>query len=131
MDSRENESCVNWASAMEAVRGDHDLLLELIDAFLKDSPLQLEALRVAIRDGDFPTARRAAHTLKGNSRYFGANALVAVALELEEQARREAVTNPEELLEKLAGMLENLTSSLLDYLKLEGSKVNVNDHDRR
>lgn len=115
---------------MEAVGGDHDLLLELVDAFVKDSPLQLASLRDAIRDGDLPTARRAAHTLKGNSRYFGANSLVEVALALEEQARQGTLTNTQELLEKLTGMLENLTSSLLDYLKLEGKKANVNDHDR-
>jgi len=116
---------------MEAVGGDHDLLLELIDAFVKDAPMQLDSLRAAILAGDMATTRRAAHTLKGNSRYFGAHSVVDVALELEEQARQGTLTNPQELLDKLSGMLQNLTSSLLDYLKVEVIKINVNDYDRR
>ena len=55
-----------------SVGGDEEFLGELIDDFLGDAPNQLEALRHAVATGDAETARRAAHTLKGNGRTFGA-----------------------------------------------------------
>ena len=70
----------------ESVGDDPEFLAELIDDFLADAPAQLEALRHAATAGDATSAIRAAHTLKGNSRTFGAGELAATCQEAEAAA---------------------------------------------
>src|SRR5687767_1921348 len=70
----------------ESVGDDPEFLAELIDDFLADAPAQLEALRHAAIAGDATSAIRAAHTLKGNSRTFGAGELAATCQEAEAAA---------------------------------------------
>lgn len=70
----------------ESVGGDSEFLAELIDELLADAPAQLAALREAASSGDAEQARRAAHTLKGNGRTFGAGALAALCQEAETAA---------------------------------------------
>ncbi|MBK7995733.1 MAG: response regulator [Blastocatellia bacterium] len=47
------------------VPGEPNLLLELIDMFVKDAPKKLDILRNALQQSDFVEVRRVAHTLKG------------------------------------------------------------------
>ncbi|MGZ8795145.1 MAG: Hpt domain-containing protein [Gaiellaceae bacterium] len=70
----------------ESVGDDPKFLAELVDEFLQDAPTQLESLRGAATSGDAPVAGRAAHTLKGNSRTFGAIALASLCQEAETAA---------------------------------------------
>jgi HPt (histidine-containing phosphotransfer) domain-containing protein len=79
-----NEAVV--AELLESVGGDTEFLAELIDDFLADAPAQLEALREAATSGDAVGARRAAHTLKGNARTFGAVRLASLCEETEAAA---------------------------------------------
>jgi len=74
------------AELRESVGDDPEFLAELIDEFLADAPTQLGSLRDAAASGDATTARRAAHTLKGNSRTFGAADLGALCQEAEAAA---------------------------------------------
>jgi len=53
---------------------------------LADAPGQLATLRDAATSGDAEAARRAAHTLKGNGRTFGATALASLCQEAEAAA---------------------------------------------
>ena len=66
--------------------GDQEFVSELIDELLDDAPRQLRALREAAAAGDEETARRAAHTLKGNARTFGATELSSLCQEAEAAA---------------------------------------------
>ena len=70
----------------ESVGDDPEFLAELIGDFIADAPAQLESLREAAGSGDAATARRAAHTLKGNSRTFGAGELASLCQEAEAAA---------------------------------------------
>ena len=70
----------------ESVGDDPEFLAELVDDFLADAPAQLESLREAATSGDAAGARRAAHTLKGNSRTFGAGELASLCQEAETAA---------------------------------------------
>jgi HPt (histidine-containing phosphotransfer) domain-containing protein len=70
----------------QSVGGDEQFLADLIGDFLADAPAQLESLRDAAGAGDASRARRAAHTLKGNSRTFGATELAALCQEVESAA---------------------------------------------
>jgi HPt (histidine-containing phosphotransfer) domain-containing protein len=69
-----------------SVGDDPEFVSELISDFLADAPAQLESLRHAATSGDATSARRAAHTLKGNSRTFGARALASLCQEAEAAA---------------------------------------------
>lgn len=60
-----------------------EVLLELIDAYLDDSPKLLDEARRAIAAGDVDGATRAAHSLKSTSQTLGLMALGEVAAELE------------------------------------------------
>jgi HPt (histidine-containing phosphotransfer) domain-containing protein len=66
--------------------GDQEFFAELVDELLEDAPRQLASLRASAAAGDADAARRAAHTLKGNGRTFGAPELSALAQELEAAA---------------------------------------------
>jgi len=70
----------------ESVGDDPEFLAELIDDFLADAPGQLESLRKAVTSGDATGATRAAHTLKGISRTFGAGELATLCQEAEAAA---------------------------------------------
>jgi HPt (histidine-containing phosphotransfer) domain-containing protein len=70
----------------ESVGDDPEFLAELIGDFVADAPTQLGSLREAATSGDATGARRAAHTLKGNSRTFGAGELASLCQEAEAAA---------------------------------------------
>ena len=70
----------------ESVGDDPVFLAELVDELLQDAPAQLESLRGAATSGDATGARRAAHTLKGNGRTFGARELASLCQEAEAAA---------------------------------------------
>jgi HPt (histidine-containing phosphotransfer) domain-containing protein len=58
---------------------------ELIDTFLEEAPPMLAGLREALAAASAEAFRRAAHSLKSNATTFGAQALAAMARELELQ----------------------------------------------
>ena len=62
---------IDWGVALASVQGDEDLLREIIEAFLEEAPKQVAALDQGMAAGDAVVVRRAAHTIKGASRYFG------------------------------------------------------------
>ena len=107
---------VDWAVALDSVGGDADLLREVVDAFLAEAPRQLLAAENAIRDGDHVTLRRAAHTLKGNARYFGAQEVFDLASELEGLAEKQQLAGAQEIRAKLVEGMARLTPILLDYM---------------
>lgn len=67
----------------ESVGDDPGFVAELVDELLQDAPAQLESLRAAAASGDATAAGRAAHTLKGNGRTFGARELASLCQEAE------------------------------------------------
>lgn len=72
---------------LDMTGGDPDFLAELIDTFVEDGSVQLEALRVAVEAGDAAAAMRPAHSLKSNSASMGAERLADLCRALEADAR--------------------------------------------
>jgi HPt (histidine-containing phosphotransfer) domain-containing protein len=70
----------------QSIGDDPEFFAELVDDFLADAPTQLQSLRDTATSGDAIGARRAAHTLKGNSRTFGATELASLCQEAEAAA---------------------------------------------
>ncbi len=77
----------NKAEALGRIGGDEELLRELCQIFLEESPKLLEKLRQAVTAGDADAVMRAAHSLKGESSYLGAGGTSQAARQLEEMGR--------------------------------------------
>lgn len=73
-------------SQLAAELGD-DAAVELIQAFLADTPDRLAEVRSLAGGPDQVTLRRVAHSLKGSAALFGAFELETAARRLEETAR--------------------------------------------
>jgi two-component system, sensor histidine kinase and response regulator len=77
---------VSWgkAEALDRLGGDEDLLRELCQIFLEESPKLMQTLREAIASSDPQGVNHAAHSLKGELGYLGAAGAVQAARQLEE-----------------------------------------------
>ena len=80
--------------------GEPDLVAELIDLYLGDSPQWVEAMRAAAAADDPAALKRAAHTLKGSSGSLGVRQ-VAETCGLLELSGRGSAARVEELLQEL------------------------------
>ena len=65
---------------------DPEFFSDLIDQFLNDVPENIEGMQRSAQDNDRQTLTIKAHTLKGSSRTFGANALANLCSSLESEA---------------------------------------------
>lgn len=77
-------------SALEAYReimGEETdaFIAEIIDTYLSNAPLLLNAMQESLAQADTKSLIRAAHTLKSNSATVGATTLAALAAEIEQQ----------------------------------------------
>jgi CheY-like chemotaxis protein/HPt (histidine-containing phosphotransfer) domain-containing protein len=71
------------AGLMQRLLDDDQLMQLVLASFLKDIPLQIQALKDFLEAGDTVGAGRQAHTIKGASANISAEALRAIAAEME------------------------------------------------
>jgi two-component system sensor histidine kinase/response regulator len=102
------------AEALERLGGDEDLLRELCQIFLEESPKLVQKLREAIADADPEAVIRAAHSLKGELGYLGAPGAAQAARELEEMGHKKNLSRATELLTLLERELTGLHLALKD-----------------
>ena len=81
------EKHLNVADALVRLDGDRELLEEIWDAYLEDTPKQMEILRHALDDGDMKLAERQAHSIKSASGSIGANNLREIASRAEQAGK--------------------------------------------
>ena len=79
---------------LDMTGGDLEFLDELVDTYLEDTPVQLDAMRAAAASGSVEELVRPAHSLKTNSANMGADSLAAMCRELEQGARSGSVVDP-------------------------------------
>ena len=108
-------SLVDWKTALETVQGDQELLLHLIDAVAEECPQLMEQLEQAIRDLDFSVIQRAAHTIKGSIRIFGATTIETVTEELERKAQIESSDSLTTKFEELQHLMNQTLHELNSY----------------
>jgi two-component system, sensor histidine kinase and response regulator len=82
-----SSSRFDFASALERVDGDRDLLAEIVGMFAAACPGNLGEIRQALEAGDAHLLERLAHTIKGAALSVGAVSVSAAALAMETQAR--------------------------------------------
>lgn len=74
----------DYADFLARIDGDHDLLREVIEIFLEDTPRLLSDFYTAVAQDDLVAAERAAHTLKGAAANISACRLYAVSQEAQQ-----------------------------------------------
>lgn len=108
---------VAWdkVGALERLGGDEDLLRELCQIFLDESPKLLQKLKQAIANGESDSVMRAAHSLKGELGYLGATKAVQAARVLEGMGHEKDLCRAAEVLAVLDKEFAGL------HLTLKGS----------
>ncbi len=89
-----------------------DFVVELVESFLEDAPLGLQALRVAVAGGDAVGFRRQAHSLKSNGVTFGATAFADEARALEQTPLAELGEAAAARVETLAALFDAAAAEL-------------------
>ncbi len=88
---------------------------ELLDSYFETTPQLLQNMQDAAEEGDMELLTRSAHSLKSNSRTFGANDFADLAMELEQYGatgNREKIEKKlDELLKAYPGVIEELKQS--------------------
>lgn len=77
--------------------GDGEMLIELIDTLLEDSPELIASLGNAIETNDIPLIQRDAHSLKSSNQQFGAFNFAQICSELEKDAKQGDVSRAKSL----------------------------------
>ena len=86
---------------MERLMDDEELVLEIVELFFEDIPLQIESLNGYLETGDAHGTERQAHTIKGASANVCGERLREVAFEMEKQARAGNLNEVRKLSDKL------------------------------
>jgi CheY-like chemotaxis protein len=89
--SQGTEQQIDRASLLERVEGDQELLTEMVHLFQEDGPNLLRTMREALERGDMTVLERTAHSLKGAASNLSAQGTVAAALQLEKDAKNNAL----------------------------------------
>jgi len=106
----------SWSrnEALERIGGDEQLLRDLCQIFLEESPKLMTKLRQAIAAGDCDGLMRAAHNLKGESSYLGAGGTSQAARQLEDMGRNRDLSGAGGTLAELERQISNLQDELKD-----------------
>ena len=98
--------------------GGRDLVSQLIDLFVENTPIRMEQVRSGLSTGEIQEVERACHSLKSSAANLGASRLHFLAAEMEEIAAR-GEADP---LGPLAERLETTYSEAVEQLKALRSK---------
>ncbi|MEI7459192.1 MAG: Hpt domain-containing protein [Pirellula sp.] len=114
------------AEALKSTEGDAELLRDVVEAFLEESPTLLYQLEHAIPRADYVEVRRASHTLKGTLRLFGSTPARDLAADLEEMGKAQSLEHAELKLAALKDSFDLLRSQLVLGLKTLGAQFGQN-----
>jgi PAS domain S-box-containing protein len=105
---------VNWEAAVNHFEGDIDLLKEIAEMFLEESPVLMYQMKEALNRGDNAALERAAHTIKGSVGNFAAKPAYEAALRVESIGRDSEMRHADQayrrLEEEIARLKPVLTS---------------------
>lgn len=109
---QKNDPGWSRAIALHRVDGDESLLEELIQIFLRESPVQLSTLRAAIDSGGYEVIERTAHTIKGELGYLGLSTVAEDARRLELCGREHDLNNASSLIAKLESQITTISAAM-------------------
>ncbi|NJS13750.1 MAG: Hpt domain-containing protein [Sphingopyxis sp.] len=120
----QDQTLIDWDEYRASRAQLGSAFVRILGYFREDGTKSVLAIEAAMRDGDARGLVIPAHTLKGESRQFGAEQLANVAEDIETFARRcvEMRVSPEEYLPKVVG-LRSLFNATLDALERESNPL--------
>jgi len=107
---------IDWSHALDVVDQDQDLLVDLEQTLLEETPKQLNEIRNALPVADHKVIQLAANTIKGALRCFGAAVSMETAYELELAAKKSQLHDVPRLLETLVQQVEGVSESLAQFV---------------
>jgi signal transduction histidine kinase/DNA-binding response OmpR family regulator len=105
---------IELTNALSTVDGDHALLQEMIQVFLDDYPVKIDALRSAIAQGAAQALERTAQSLTDTLGLFGRTAASELADELETLGRAGHVRGAAAILRRLERELQRMSDVLAE-----------------
>jgi signal transduction histidine kinase/CheY-like chemotaxis protein len=115
------EEAASWnrSAALDRIGGDEELLRDLCHIFLEESPKLMQKLQQAVAAGDSDGVMRAAHSLKGEAGYLGADGTSHAARQLEEMGHNKDLSRASPT---LAVLEQEIASLQLDLKELAGAQ---------
>jgi CheY-like chemotaxis protein len=113
----EEKETLDRDQILEQTGGSDETLKEIVELFGAESAKLMTRIRDAITNGDASELQRAAHTLKGSIRIFGAERPATAALRLETMGRDEDLVGAEEAWRVLVKEIEQLKPMLTDLIE--------------
>ena len=110
--SNHEPEAFNLTEALERVEGDMDLLKEMVDLFLEESPRMIIEIEHALTTNNAQALQNAAHTLKGAVSNFSAYRATEASFTLEKMGRQKNLTGTASALSTLKQELMLLGSAL-------------------
>ncbi|QDV47812.1 Signal transduction histidine-protein kinase BarA [Stieleria neptunia] len=96
----------DWSKALELCAGDQNLLIDILAAFLEETPRLMSELEQALADEDCQAARRSAHTLKGALQALGLASMADLAFQVEQQATSDSLAESDPTVAQLRQQLD-------------------------
>ena len=120
----QDQTLIDWDEYRAARAQLGPAFVRILGYFREDGAKSVVAIETAMREGDARGLVMPAHTLKGESRQFGAEQLAGLAEDIETFARRcvEMRVSPEEYLPKVVG-LRSLFNATMDALERESNPL--------
>jgi len=115
-----HDELLDLEGALGRLDGDRELLAELVQFFLEDSPGLLEQVRGGLRSGDAKTVQRAAHSLTGLAGNFGARKAVDAASSVEQFGQSGDLAAAAAALPQLERQVGLLQKALISYRRSSG-----------
>lgn len=112
-----DQEVVNFDKALSRVAGDDNMLRELAEIFLAESPAWVDQIEHALEEDDAEGLFRAAHDIKGSTEVFAAESAVQAAKQLEKMGRDGELDEADEALGALQAELVWVRNALNDYLE--------------
>ena len=112
LDSSGNPTVEVEVTALKNLDNDQELLADMIDLFLTETPARILDLEDALMRNDLAALADAAHAIKGMAGHFCADQLKTSAATLEDSARHNNVTGLEVMTKTVTDAVVSLMAAL-------------------
>ncbi|MGH9648930.1 MAG: response regulator, partial [Terriglobales bacterium] len=117
MEPDREPAALDFEEVLDQLGGDKELLRELVELFLKNSPKTLATLRTGVQTRSARDVQAAAHSLKGTLGHLAAREAVATAEELESRGREGNLEGTEQMLQRLERQIGETQRQLAAFLR--------------
>ena len=111
-----SEPVVDWETALDVAADDPQLLLEVLDAFMTETPRMVKAIGEALRDRNVEVLHRSAHTVKNAFLNIGARQASDLAFEVERLSKQQQLEELPQLVERLEKLADAVQSEVTRYM---------------